>query len=106
MGLKCVRWGFTSAGIWCDIVKTPEDLDCWITLNTVVFTQLCFLCAVNLDEGNVLFFKGSRSLLVLGCESLAVAAPWCKELGKDQVVLFDKVFECVLISVSKGCHMR
>lgn len=103
--MSYVRWCFSCAGVWCDVVKATEDLDGRIALDAIIFAQLCLLCAVNFDEGNILLFQSGCSLLILRCESLAVATPWRKELGKDKIVLFYEVFECVLPRKSDRCHM-
>jgi hypothetical protein len=93
-----VRWCFAGARVWLDVVKTSKDLDCWVSLDAIVLTQFCLLCAVDLYKRNVLLFESCSGFLIFGRESLAVAAPWSKEFGKDQVMLLDKVFKCVLLS--------
>lgn len=72
-----LRVGLPLAGVGrrVFILSLAEDLESWVTLNTLVLAQLCLLCAVDLCESNVLLLKGSRSLLVLRSEGLAVTAP-------------------------------
>jgi hypothetical protein len=98
IGVEDVRWCFAGARVWLDVVKASEDLDCWVSLNAIVFTKFCLFCAVDLYKRNVLLFQSCSGFLIFGRESLAVAAPWRKEFRKDQVMVLDKVFECVLSS--------
>lgn len=58
-----------------DVVKTTEDLEGGVTLNAVGLAEVSLLSAVDLGEADVLLLEGGGSLLVLGGEGLAVAAP-------------------------------
>lgn len=58
-----------------DVVKATEDLEGGVTLNAVGLAEVSLLSAVDLGEADVLLLEGGGSLLVLGGEGLAVAAP-------------------------------
>lgn len=62
-----------------DVLQTTEDLEGRVTLNTVLLAELRLLCAVNLDELDVLLLQGRGGLFVFWGEGLAVAAPWCED---------------------------
>lgn len=58
-----------------DVVKALEDLEGGVALNAVILAEVSLLSAVDLGELDVLLLEGGGSLLVLGCEGLAVTAP-------------------------------
>ena len=70
-----LRSGLALASVGSDVLKATEDLEGRVTLNTVVLAEVSLLSAVNLGELDVLLLQGGSSLLVLGGEGLAVAAP-------------------------------
>lgn len=103
----------TSVG--SNVLKAAEDLEGGVTLNAVVLAEVGFLSAVDLGELDVLLLEGSGSLLVLGGESLAVAAPGSEDyrgvmsvaglrggchseltLSKDKTVGLDELVKGVL----------
>jgi hypothetical protein len=69
-----LRICLTLTGVGRDVLLSTEDLESRVSLNAIILAELRLLCAVNLDERNVLLLEGCGSLLVLGSESLAVAA--------------------------------
>ena len=73
------RVGLTLTAIWRDAVEAAEDLEGGVTLNTVLLAEILLLCAVDLDELDVLLLQCRGSGLVLGGKGLAVAAPWCED---------------------------
>ena len=77
-----VRSRFPCARVGGDVIEAAEELEGWVSLNTVFLAQIGFDSAINLCECNVLLFEGGCSLLVLGRESFAVAAPWCEDWVK------------------------
>lgn len=70
-----VRAGLALALVWSVVIETTENLECGVSLNTVLLAQVCLLSAVYLDKLDVLLFQGSGCLLVLGGEGLAVTTP-------------------------------
>jgi hypothetical protein len=94
-----VRRGLSSTGVRLNIVQTSEDFDCGISLNAIIFAEVCFFCAVDLDQSNVLLFESGSSFFVLWSKGLAMTAPGSKELSQDQIMLFDKVFEVVSLQI-------
>lgn len=82
-----VRRGLALAAVGRDIVKTSEDLESGVALDTVVLAEVGLLGAVNLGQSNVLLLESCGGLLVLGCKCLAVSAPG----GEDCEVLLDLV---------------
>lgn len=106
------------AGVGSDVLEATEDLEGGVTLNAVVLAEVGLLSAVDLGESDVLLLEGSSSLLVLGGECLAVAAPGSEDcrrdllaadgdgswaecqsrltLSKDEVVVLDELVKGVL----------
>lgn len=72
--------GLALSTVGRDILGATEDLEGGVALNAVLLAQICLLCAVDLDEGNVLLLKCGSRRLVLGSKRLAVAAPWREDL--------------------------
>jgi len=77
--LQNVRLSLSLAGVWRDIVWSPEHLEGWVSLDTVVLAKFRLFRAVDLRERDVLLLKSGSSLLVLWGKGLAVAAPWCED---------------------------
>ena len=65
-----------------DVLWAAEDLEGRVSLNTVLLAELRLLCAVDLDELDVLLLQGCGGLFVFWGEGLAVAAPWRVEPGR------------------------
>lgn len=70
-----LRSSLALSSVGRDVVRATEDLEGRVTLNTIVFAEISLLSAVDLGELDVLLLEGGGSLLVLGGEGLAVAAP-------------------------------
>ena len=70
-----IRLGFPRDAIGSDVVGATEDLEGGVALNAILLAQLGLLCAVDLDERDVLLLECCGRLLVLGRERLAVTAP-------------------------------
>jgi hypothetical protein len=82
------------AGVGSDVLKATEDLEGGVTLNTVILAEVGLLSAVDLGESDVLLLEGSSSLLVLGGEGLAVAAPGSEDCRRDLLVIYGRWAEC------------
>lgn len=67
------------AGVGRDVILAAEHLEGRVSLNAICLAELSLLCAVDLDKSNVLLLQGGGGLLVLGGESLAVAAVVCNQ---------------------------
>jgi len=113
-----LRWGLSCAGVWGDVVRAAEDLESWVALNAIALAEFGLFCTVNLGKLDVLLLQCGRSLFVLGGKRFAVATieiisnlvsnglsssllrgylpPWCEEFCKNQIVVFDEIWECVL----------
>lgn len=74
-GALYVRAGLALALVWGVVVKTTEDLEGGVALNTIFLAEVGLLSAVHLHKLDVLLLEGSGSFLVLGGEGFAVTAP-------------------------------
>lgn len=79
MAGKYIRSRLPGARVGSDVVEATEHLECWVTFDAVLLAEIGLLGAVDFDERNVLFLQSGGSLLVLWSQSLAVAAPRCKD---------------------------
>lgn len=82
-----VRRCFPRATVCRDCVESTEDLESWVTLNTIFGTDISLLSAVYLGQGNLLLLERGGGLLVLRCEGFAVTTPWCEDW--DELVEID-----------------
>lgn len=73
------RVGLALTAVGRDVVEATEDLQGGVALNAVLLAEIRLLCAINLDELDVLLLQCGGSGLVLGSERLAVTAPWCED---------------------------
>lgn len=71
--------GLALSTVGRDILGAAEDFEGGVALNAVLLAQILLLCAVDLDEGDVLLLKCGSRRLVLGSKCFAVAAPWCED---------------------------
>lgn len=69
------RSSLALALVGSDVVKAAEDLESRVALNAMLLAEVGLLCAVDLGDLDVLLLERGGSLLILGGESLAVAAP-------------------------------
>lgn len=112
-----LRRSLALASVGSNVVEATEDLEGGVALNTVLLAEVGLLSAVDLGKLDVLLLQRGGSLLVLGGEGLAVAAPWGEDcwtegsaaefhesigkggeltLGEDKLVALDEVVEGVL----------
>jgi hypothetical protein len=61
-------------GVRSDVFLATEHLQGWVALDTEALAEFGLLCAVNLDELDVLLLQRGRSLFVLRGEGFAVSA--------------------------------
>ena len=94
-----LRWRFPLSLVCGDVIRPSEYLDGGIAFHAIVFAQVGFLCAVNLDQGNVFLFQRGSGLFVLRSQSLAMAAPGGKEFSEDKVMAFDEIDKRVFLEV-------
>lgn len=50
------RSGLSLARIGSDVVRTSEDLECWVSFDAIALAKFLLFCAVHLDQLDVLFF--------------------------------------------------
>lgn len=97
--IQDLRRGLSLPGVRCVVIWTSEDLDSRVSFHAIVFAQVDFFRAVNLDQWDILLLQCCCSFFIFGGQCLAVAAPWCKELCEDEVVAFDEVGKGILLQV-------
>lgn len=68
-----VRWGLSGTAIWGNVLRAAENLEGWVSLDAEALAEVDLFCAVNLGQPDVLLLQCSCGLLVLGCQSFAVA---------------------------------
>jgi hypothetical protein len=78
-----LRSSLALASVGGDGLEAAEDLEGRVTLNAILLAEVGLLSAVNLGELDVLLLEGGGSLLVLGGEGLAVAAPGSEDCGVE-----------------------
>ena len=74
-GWANLRSSLALALVGGDVVKATEDLEGRVALDAELRAEVGLLRAVDLGELDVLLLEGRGSLLVLGGQGLAVAAP-------------------------------
>lgn len=75
MGIKNLRSSLSLASVGADVLRTTENLERGVSLDTIFLAEVRLLSAVNLGKLDVLLLEGGSSFLVLGGEGLAVATP-------------------------------
>lgn len=75
LALALVRGGVLQA-VGRGVLQATEDLEGRVALDAICLAEVGLLCAVDLDELDVLLLQGGSGLLVFWGKGLAVAAPW------------------------------
>lgn len=81
------------------ILQATEDLDGRISFNAILLAQIRLLCTIDLGQRNALLLELGCRLLVLGRQSLAVAAPRREELREHEIVRRDEFLEGIGLEV-------